>query len=74
MNWLSNGFLPVVYGFKPTVVYGSMPSIYALMVIKHKRTDANRPSNGFTPLIYDFCVCRVPYLTLCGQDMLRDKV
>jgi len=63
-----------MYGCKPTVVYGSMPSTYMLMVIKHKCMDANRSSNGFAPTIYNFCMCRVPYLMLHGQDMLRNKV
>jgi len=74
MNQSSNRFLPVVYGFKPTVVYGSMPSIYALMVIEHKCTNVNQSSNGFAPTIYDFCLCRVPYSMLSGQDMLHDQV
>jgi len=52
MNRSSNGFLPVVYGFKPTVVYGSVPITYALLVIERMRTDANQSSDGFAPTIY----------------------
>jgi len=52
MNRSSNGFLPVVYGFKPTVVYGSVPITYALLVIERMRTDANQSSDGSAPTIY----------------------
>jgi len=67
MNRSSNGFLPVVYSF--------MPTIYMLSVIKCKHATMNQSSNGFVPLIYNFCVCRVPYTMLCNEDvMLRHEV
>jgi len=66
MNRSSNGFLPVVYGF--------MPTVYMLSVIERERVNANQSSNGFVPSIYDFCKCRVPYSTLRGQDTLHNQV
>jgi len=66
MNQSSNGFLPVIYGFKPT--------IYMLSVIKHKFVTTNWSSNGFVPPIYNFCMCRVPYTMLCDLDTLCNEV
>jgi len=69
MNRSSNGFLPVVFGLKPTT--------YALSVIKRERAATaatDRSLNGFVRPIYDFCVSRVPYPMPRGLDTLRDEV